>query len=92
MCLNHSKAMPHLQSWKCCLPRNWPLVPKRLVPTGLGGLPTRWVAPCAGIIHSTLLLLPEPQKWQLDFGLSVSCSQFAPAAGAHSYFQSLTVS
>ena len=92
MCLNHSTAMPHLRSWKCCLPRNWSLVPKRLGRTGLGGLPTRWVAPCAGIIHSMLLLLPEPQKWQLDFVFFVSCSQFAPAAGAHSYFQSLIVS
>ena len=87
MCLNHSKSIPHLWSWKCCLPRNWSLVSKNLGPTGLGGLPTPRVAPCAGVIHSTLLLLPEPQKWQLDFGLFVSRSQFAPAARAHSYFQ-----
>ena len=29
---------------------------------------------CAGIMCSTLLLLPVPQKWQLGFGLFVSCS------------------
>ena len=42
---------------------------------GLSGLPTPFVVLCAGIMHGTLLLFPEPQKWQLGFGLFVSfCS------------------
>lgn len=38
----------------------------------MGSLPTPLVALCAGIIHSTLLLLPEPQKCSYVFGLFVS--------------------
>ena len=39
---------------------------------GLHGLPTPFVVLCAGIMQDTLLLLPEPQKWQLGFGIFVS--------------------
>ena len=54
---------------------------------GLPGLPTPFVVLCAGIMQDTLLLLPEPQKWQLGLGLFVSfCSQFVPPAHTCSYF------
>ena len=40
---------------------------------GSGGLPPALVVPCAGIMCSIVLSLLAPQKWQLDFGLFVSC-------------------
>ena len=54
--------------------------------SGLGGLPILLVVLCAGITRGTLLLLLAPEKWQLGFGLFVSCSYFAPAVHVCSYF------
>lgn len=43
--------------------------------SGLGGPPTLWVVPCAGIMRSPLVLLPEAQKQQLICDLFVAyCS------------------
>ena len=48
---------------------------------GICDLPTPLVVLCAGIVHSTLLLFPAPQKWQLGFASFVCyCSYFAPTA------------
>lgn len=53
----------------------------------LGDLSTPLVVLCAGIMCNTLLLLSEPGKWQLGFGLTVSyCSYFVPTVHACSYF------
>ena len=53
----------------------------------LGDLSTPLVVLCAGIMYNALLLLSEPGKWPLGFGLTVSyCSYFAPTVHACSYF------
>lgn len=47
---------------------------------------------CAGDMHSSLLLSPTLQKWQLGFWFLCILPEFAPVVRAHSYFHSLVVS